>query len=182
MRKHVAVLVLVVASLLLGPVQAAAQNRHPHAGSLAFGYDLGLYIPNEDLHAGFLTQVLAEFYITHNISLRGTGGWSQTGYQGSNEKLEQVRGTFSLLFNWEQEAWHPFVMVGGGYYGIQHKNDIEHTGWTHRWGTNFGGGIEYFARPSITIKVEGTYHWVDENQPAGQANGFALTAGLKKYF
>lgn len=184
MLKYAVTAALVIASVFIAPGPAAAQGRHPHASDLAFGFDVGIYVPDEDLHTGLMTQGLVEFYLTHNISLRGTGGWSKTEFVSSNDLfLEQARAAVNVVFNWEKELWHPFITAGGGYYGIRDYRDDEYNpGWVSRWGINFGGGIEYFSRPTITIKVEGTYHWVEENHPRGEPRGFALTAGLKKYF
>ncbi|MEW5983391.1 MAG: outer membrane beta-barrel protein [Acidobacteriota bacterium] len=184
MTKQVDLSIVAVTLVLLAPWPAAAQHRHPHAGSVAVGFDVGVYVPDEDFHTGFLTQGLAEYYLTPNVSLRGTGGWSKTEFKGQSELfLEQARGAVNVLFNWERGLWHPFITAGGGFYSIRdYRDDSYDPGWVWRTGMNFGGGVEHFSTPSVTIKVEGVYHWVAENHPRGEPRGFALTAGLKKYF
>ncbi len=184
MRKYAALMVLVAVTLVLGQERAAAQDRHPKAADVAVGFDLGFYIPDEDFHVGFNTQGLVEFYFTHNISLRGTVGWTKQEFIDLDDLfLEQGRATLNLVYNWEKELWHPFITVGGGYYHIRdYIDDAYNPGWVSRWGVNFGGGVEYFSRPTVTIKVEGTYHWIERNHPRGEPRGFSLTAGLKKYF
>lgn len=184
MRLRTLATLFAIAALAL-PMGAAAQNREPEAGSFTVGGDVGFLVADDnDFHVGFTPAVHGEFYATPRISLRALGGWSRNRFIGTQDRyLEQYRAAFSVIYNWEGDLWHPFVSAGIGVHKLRHWRDgIEDSGWFNRTGLNVGAGIEYFARPKVTIKAEALYHRVDTPEELTNASGFALSVGLKKYF
>ena len=180
--RHLIVLCAVI--LFAMPGVAGAQNREPHAGSFAIGGDAGFYVPDEEFHTGFTPAVLAEFYIGPRISVRALGGWSRNEFVSMSDRyLEQFRYAFNFVYNWECEYWHPFVTFGGGGHTVRTwRDDVEQTPWHFRGGLNIGAGIEYFVRPKVTFKFEGTYYYVNHPATPPESMGFAATVGMKRYF
>lgn len=178
------VLCLAVAAVLVVPMAAAAQNREPHALSVAIGGDLGVFVPDEELHATFSPDAFVEFYVFGRMSIRAMAAWARPAYVSGDRSLDQLRGTVNVLFNWEKELWHPFITAGAGAYAVQLRAGDETVGSrSTKSGFNAGGGIEYFWAPKVAVKVEATYHWVRQGDlPGGGASGLAISAGLKKYF
>jgi hypothetical protein len=174
---------LFAAVVLALPVTGAAQHREPHAGSAAVGAGVGVYVPGSEFHAGFTPEGFAEFYVTGRLSLRALGGWTTPSLDDNTGEMRQVRGTFSVIYNWEAELWHPFVVVGGGLYRVQPRAQGENSGPVRtRGGGHVGIGVEYFAQPSVTFKFEATYSVVQQGDLPFNPSGLSLTAGLKKYF
>ena len=179
---------LVTFSLLLTvllPASAAAQTREPHALSVAIGGDVGLSVIDDDYHAGFSPSAFAEVYLLPRISVRWTTGFQKnTLVDQYGLFLEQYRNSANVVFNWDSELWHPFVTAGGGWHSMRGtQDDGPSSEWVHRAAANGGVGIEYFARPKLTIKSEATYYWVsgEDDEHVG-ASGWVLSVGLKKYF
>jgi len=168
------------------PTGAAAQLREPEAGSFTLGGDVGFMVADDDdLHVGFTPAIHGEFYVTPRLSVRALGGWSRNRYIGTQDwYLDQYRGTFSVIYNWEGDLWHPFVAAGVGVHRVRHIQDgTEDSGWFNRGGVHVGAGVEYFARPKLSIKAEGLYHRVDSpDEWVSSTSGFALSIGLKRYF
>ena len=187
MRLRTLVTVMAITAFLR-PATALAQNREPAAGAVAIGGDVGLMVADDTFHVGFTPAVTAEFYLTDRTSIRLLGGWSRNRYVGTIDRYqEQYRGALNVVYNWEAELWHPFVAAGVGAHRVRAwQDDVENSGWDTRLGLSAGGGVEYFARPKVTIKVEGLYHWVagadNELGPRDEASGFVISIGLKKYF
>jgi opacity protein-like surface antigen len=88
----------------------------------------------------------------------------------------------SVIYNWEAQEWHPFVVGGAGAYVLM-TNTGSHYGPTQtRLGLHLGAGIEYFARPNLSVKLEATYQFVGRAAGGILPSGMELTVGLKRYF
>jgi opacity protein-like surface antigen len=181
--KNRAYAVLVASALMLGPVTAAAQERAPHRGSTAVGFDAGLLVPKDDqLATGPVLNALFEYYLTARVSARTGFGFANPDYPGNNS-LRQVPLRGDINYNWEGGAWHPFVGTGIGAYFVQRENnDQAFGGQETKFGWNFGGGVEYFFTRRSAIKGEGRYHMVEKTTTGFDPSGLALTIGLKTYF
>ena len=175
-------LAVVVTITLAAP--AVAQPREPKAGSVAIGADAGFIVADEDFHVGFMPSAFAEFYFTSRISGRLLGGWSRNEFVNRDDRyLEQLRAACDVAYNWEYELWHPFVIGGVSVHRVRTwVDDLEEGKWFSQPGFNAGLGVEYFARPKVSLKLEGTYYWVRQHDLPAESTGFVLSAGLKKYF
>jgi len=187
MRLRTLIAFLACAAVTL-PAVAAAQEREPAAGSVAAGADIGFLVADDKFHVGFTPSATVEFYVTDRVSVRALAGWSRNRFIGTLGRYqEQFRGGLNVVYNWEADRWHPFVTAGAAAHHVRLWQDkVESSGWDTRRGISVGGGIEYFARPKVTIKAEGLYHLVrraDSNvADLQEAYGFAISVGLKKYF
>jgi opacity protein-like surface antigen len=174
---------LLALSLLALPVTAAAQHRQPHGGAFAIGGDAGVYVPGSEFHAGFNPDAFVEFYPTSRVSVRAMGAYTSPNFDNDTDELRQVRGSLNISYNWEADLWHPFVTAGVDGFLIQPRSAGENVGDSEaRVGANVGIGIEYFARPQVTFKLEATYHYATRGDLPGSPSGIALTVGMKKYF
>jgi hypothetical protein len=183
MRLRTLVALCVVFTCFL-PAAALAQSREPHALSIAIGGDTGILVGNDNVHVGFTPQASGEIYFLPRLSLRILEGWSRNGVKGDSDlDLEQFRTALSLVWNWEAELWHPFVLAGGSVHSVRMRHsDGQHSSWDTQPGFHVGVGAEFFAKPKVSMKFEGTFYWADRDEFEQEASGFVLTAGLKKYF
>ena len=156
---------LLVTAVLALPGGAAAQLRQPAMGAAAVGGDLGVLVPEEALHTGFSPQAYGEFYLMPRLSLRVLGGWSRNRFVDTQDRyLDQIRGSVNVVYNWEFELWHPFVTAGLGAHRLRVYQDGAVNGeWSTRAGFNVGTGVEYFVRPKVTFKAEGTFYWLGQD-------------------
>jgi hypothetical protein len=176
-----------VMAMCLGPARpAVAQEKlNPHALSFAMGGDIGFWIPDEQFDFTFTPNGFAEFYLTHNLSVRGMVGWTRPNFVDGGRDLDQWRGLFSVVWNWEQGLWHPFILGGVGLVSVQYTvGDGDPVGSRIQEHTVHGGvGVEYFARPKTAFKFEVRYDWARPIPDiAASPSGLALSVGLKKYF
>jgi len=166
------------------PAALLAENQ-PHAGSLAIGADFGLYRPDEEFQVGVTPEAFVEFYVTGRWSIRLLGGWARPKFLDRTRSMDHVRVTANVAYNWEHEYWHPFVSAGIGLYAVQgYLVDDTPVGQRfYRVGFNVATGVEYFWSPKIAVKFEFNYHRAPIVSEIGDGpHGFAVTAGLKKYF
>ena len=175
-------LAVVVTITLAAP--AVAQPREPKAGSVAIGADAGFIVAHSEFHVGVMPSAFAEFYFTSRISGRVLGGWSRNEFVNRDSRyLEQLRAALNVAYNWEFELWHPFVTGGVSIHRVRTwADDVEDSGWFSQPGFNAGLGVEYFARSKVTFTFEATYYRVRQGDLPAVATGFALSAGIKKYF
>lgn len=180
LRYLVPLFMLVTVSL---PATAEAQTREPHALSLALGGDVGFFVPDEEFHTGFTPAVYGEFYLLPRISVRLLAAWSRNEFIDQQDLfLEQFRESLNVVWNWDADLWHPFVTGGVSAHTVRvYRDDVLNSGWSSEIGYNLGVGVEYFARPKLSIKAEGTYYMVSEDLPK-ESSGFALSIGFKRYF
>jgi len=176
---------VLVVLLVAWVVPALAQEYEPHRGTVALGADFGFYVSDEVFNVGFTPDAYVEVYPTSRLSLRLLGGWARPEYVDGGRSLDHIRGTLSAVYNWEAGYWHPFVSAGIGLFSIQYVvGDGENVGARFRRSSlDAGAGVEYFWRPTIALKFEAQYHWMRalRDVQSGPA-GWALTAGLKRYF
>ncbi len=174
---------LVAGLLVLTPVAGFSQERAPHKGSTAVGFDAGVFIPRDDrLETAPILGALFEYYLTPRVSARTDFGFADPSYPGNNS-LRQVPLRGDINYNWEGGKWHPFVGTGVGAYFIQRKSNGQPFGGQEtKFGFNFGGGTEYFFTRRSAFKVEGRYHWVEDTTTGFNPSGLGLTAGIKTYF
>ena len=194
-RVTMSILVMVIASVAWPSQASAQQRRNPAAGTPAFGFDVGIFVPDTNtppeqrFKKTLVIDGLAEFYITPRFSVRGTLAWCEPEldvFPGNQQRQTRLLG--NVLYNWEGGAWHPFATAGVGAYFLKLTGPrflaLGYQGRV-RAGGNVGGGLEYFASPGGTIKFEVTYHFVSYDEPLYDplnASGLNLTVGLKKYF
>jgi hypothetical protein len=163
---------------------AGAQQREPAPGTLAVGADAGFVVTDDVFHVGFTPSAFAEFYLTPRVSIRALGGWSRNQFAAHDDwYLEQFRAAANVTYNWEAELWHPFVTGGVSWHRPRTMvDDGLSSEWSSQAGFNGGFGVEYFVRPKVTFKVEGTYYWVNKDEPLPDPSGLVLSIGMKKYF
>ena len=177
--------IIVVASCLISPGMAAAQERVPYPGSIAVGVDAGAFVPRDDqLDLAPIVNVLLEYYMTPRVSLRTDFGITNpTFVRESSDSLRQVPLRVDLNYNWEGGRWHPFVGTGVGAYFIQPRDNGESIGGREtKAGLNVGGGVEYFTGRTVSLKGEGRYHMIGRTAGGQNPSGLVFTAGLKKYW
>jgi hypothetical protein len=129
-----------------------------------------------------------EGYLSPRLSVRGqigTAWWDIQGlsYDGT---LQPLFFLGNVVYNWEAGVVHPYVTGGGGIYRYGF-NEAGVTGSDTEPGFDFGGGVEYFFAPEVTLTGELLAHRVG-NVPTNRATlGFkgswwSFTVGVKKYF
>ena len=117
--------VIIVGSCITWPGVAVAQERAPHAGSTAVGFDVGAFIPAEsELDNALIFSALLEYYLTPRISLRTDFGLTDPGFaRESADSLRQIPLRLDVNYNWERGKWHPFVGAGVGAYFLRFKDN-----------------------------------------------------------
>jgi hypothetical protein len=174
---------LALAGLLLArEANAQPQRVQPAAGTFSVGGDVGLFVPRHDLEPTIGVDVFGEFNVLDRVSARLLVGYADPNLVGSETSLLQARATASVLYNWEAEAWHPFVLGGVGAYVLMTNSGTSDGPTTTRLGLHLGAGIEYFARSNIAVRFEATYHVLGRVPGGILPSGLVLTAGLKRYF
>jgi opacity protein-like surface antigen len=177
--------VFMLASCIMLSGVATAQERAPHAGSVAAGIDAGVFIPKEDaLETAPIVSVLLEYYVTPRVSLRTDFGLTDPGFSfESSDSLRQIPLRLDVNYNWERGKWHPFVGAGAGAYFLRFKDNGQAFGDTEtKLGFNVGGGIEYFTGRTVSLKGEARYHMIDDMRSGTDPSGLVFTGGLKKYW
>lgn len=178
-------LVTVTILWCVSPIAASAQRRQPHESSIAIGFEAGSFISDADaLENALLLGALFEYYATPRVSFRGAFNWTAPGFEREPEdSVRQLQLRLDVSYNWEHGRWHPFVAAGVGDYIMQHRDNGRAIGDSNvKVGLNLGAGIEYFLDRDMTFKTEGRYHAVDAPRRWPDPSGWALTAGMKKYF
>ena len=176
---------LVVGLCAISPSVVAAQERVPRQGSTAVGVDVGAFVPADDqFDNALIINGLFEYYVTPRVSLRTDFGLADPGLKREAvDSLRQVPLRLDLNYNWEGGRWHPFVGAGVGAYFLQFKDNNRAFGESEtKAGFNVGSGIEYFMNRSVTLKGEARYHAIGTARGGQDPSGWALTAGLKRYF
>ena len=181
---------LIFASLVLGlfvasPRLVTAQEREPHSGSMAAGFDVGAFVPKDSaFDSSLVLNALYEYYVTPRVSLRTEFGWVDPSLKREgSDSLRQLPLRLDVNYNWEGGKWHPFVGAGVGAYFLQTKDNGESFGDSEtNAGFNLGGGVEYFLTHNFAVKGEGRYHVINETWTGLDPSGFAVTGGVKKYF
>jgi hypothetical protein len=163
---------------------AAAQDRIPEVGSVAVGFDFGVLDPQASFRASKTLDAYGEFYVTRRVSVRGTVGWSNPQFADGVGSVRQARLDASLLYNWEAEEWHPFVVagIGGHILRLLDSDQVPVGGREKKVAGNLGAGIEYFARRKVAVKGEARYFFVRHTTLPYDPSGLVVTLGLKKYF
>ena len=177
--------IVVVASSMVAPGMAAAQERAPHTGSTAVGLVAGAFIPRDgQLDVAPIVSVLLEYYVTPRVSLRTDFGVTNPSFvRESSDSLRQIPLRVDVNYNWEGGKWHPFVGTGVGAYFIQPRDNGESFGGSEtKAGFNVGGGVEYFTGRTVSLKGEARYHIISKVAGGQDPSGLVLTAGLKKYW
>jgi hypothetical protein len=187
MRKVIIGSLICASFVVVAPVNVSAQERVPHGGTQAVGFEFGAFLPTGDsgdqLNVAPPVNGFYEYYATPRISLRGTAGWAKPSVTGSPIDAVRVMPLrFDVNYNWERGTWHPFVGAGVGSYFMQYRRRGEQLGDSAtEFGANLGGGLEYFLNRSFALKGEGRYHSVADFGRV-DPSGVALTIGVKSYF
>lgn len=175
----------VLAFSLALPVVAAAQGRIPTEGSLAVAGNAGLFFPSDDvLESTPTVEGQIEFYMTPRLSVRFGLGWADPSLDFEDEdSLRQLRIGGDLIYNWERNAWHPYVGAGLGAHLVQFKDNGEDFGdGDTKLGIALLGGAEYFFGDRTSIKGEGRYQFAQDTDTGFDPSGFVLMGGIKQYF
>lgn len=172
-------------AVLLGvPSVATAQARMPHKDAGAFGGEVGIFLPREDvLTTGPVVEGFYEYYLTARESIRVGAGWLNPKFESeSSDSLRQIRIAVDLVHNWEGGTVHPFVGAGLGTYFLQFRDNGNNVGdsETKLGGTIFGGA-EFFTSDTFAVKGEARYHIVSKVN-GFNPSGLSLTFGVKSYF
>jgi opacity protein-like surface antigen len=176
---------LVLGLCLLASSVATAQEREPHSGSMAAGFDIGAFVPKDGtFESSLVLNALYEYYLTPRVSLRTEFGWADPSFKREgSDSLRQLPLRLDVNYNWEGGKWHPFVGAGVGAYFLQTRDNGQSFGDSEtNAGFNFGGGAEYFLTRNFSLKGEGRYHVIDDTRSGLDPSGFAITGGVKKYF
>jgi outer membrane protein with beta-barrel domain len=177
--------VVLVAACLASPAVAVAQERAPHTGSTAVGFDVGVFAPsNDQLDNALILSALLEYYVTPRVSLRTDFGLTDPGFaRESSDSLRQIPLRVDVNYNWEGGKWHPFVGAGVGAYFLRFKDNGQAFGDTEtKAGFNLGGGVEYFTSRTVSLKGEARYHAIGNTRTGQDPSGLVFTGGLKKYW
>jgi opacity protein-like surface antigen len=180
-------LLCTAAVFALVPAAARAQQV-PHAGQVAAGGEIGVYVPtDEPLSPGYTWGGLIEFYATPRIGIRGTVMTMSNEYDGRDDVEEdQTRFGVDFVYNWEFGRVHPFAGGGIGMHLLRLDREDADAG--DEDNTEFSvqglGGIEFFLNRAWTVKTEARYQWVGTPDKRGSIDpdGLSLTIGLKRYF
>lgn len=177
---------IMAAAIAFFPAVAEAQ-RTPRTGSAAVGGDVGVFRPSEDaLDSGLSLDGFYEYYVSPRVSLRLGLGWTDPGYDGTDDvNLRYIRVGGDLIHNWEGGTIHPFVGAGLGVYIMEPRADGDSLADSEsKLGGVLLGGIEMFTSNTVSIKGEVSYHLISNVDNFGPDNpdGFKITLGLKKYF
>ena len=167
------------------PASLAAQERVPHAGTAAVGFEVGAFLPADAaLDNSLLVGGLFEYYVTPRVSLRTDVGWASPGLSREPaDSLRQLPLRLDVNYNWEGGNWHPFVGAGIGAYVLQVKDNGHAFGESQtKAGFSLGGGVERFIAPTLALKGEVRYHRVNRTTTGRDPSGVSLTAGVKRYF
>jgi Outer membrane protein beta-barrel domain len=171
-------------STVMAPENAFAQRRRPvpDQGMVAIGGEGGVFFPDSVFESAFTFGGLVEPYLSPRVGLRGSVNFMEPGFdRESEDTLQQVRFGIDVIYNWEGGKWHPFAGGGVGISMLELQDNGRELGDETEVGFNLLGGIEYFLNRRTTLKFEGRYQFVDDVFGIDPA-GFALTAGIKRYF
>lgn len=176
------------AGILLAVTLALPSRVHaqpvPDTGQIAAGIDLGWFVPSDDqFDSSIAGGGYFEFYLTPRLGLRTGATAMRPAYvRGVEEQERQLRLGADLVYNWETGRVHPFVGAGVGWHLMRLYERGENIGPNHnKLGLSLLGGAEVFVSRAWAIKGEARYQWVADT-PLVNPSGFALTAGLKRYF
>ena len=174
---------LVVICLTVASAGAVAQPV-PDEGQVAAGAEIGIYFPTDDgLDNGITGGGLVEFYASPRVGIRGTITAMRNSHLANDDIDErQLRIGGDVIYNWEYGTIHPFLGGGIGIHLLRSYVDGDNVGDNDtKFGAQILGGVEYFLNRAWTIKGEGRYQWVAD-RPQVNPDGFAVTAGIKRYF
>jgi hypothetical protein len=175
----------ILAALLFAIVFALpARAQTPDTGLIAVGANFGVFFPDEAQEKTVTIDGQAEWYVTPRISVRGLFGWASPGFENRTEDhFRQVRLLFNGVYNWERREWHPYVTAGAGVYFVRELLDgFDDPDSETRGGLNFGAGVEYFTGQMTSVKGEARFDIVSHPPGLGDASGFTITMGIKRYF
>lgn len=142
------------ASLLLGTPEASAQTEK---GQRSFG-----------LHAGYVTanrSALAGLTFSYNFS-RHFRLTPTVDYVFSHNSTDGMIVNIDYQGPYSINASHTvniYPIAGISYTSWHTKADGTNTDVStrrNRFGLNIGGGIEYYAKPSLKLSAEGRFNWV----------------------
>jgi hypothetical protein len=196
MRRRAFTVVGVVGLLLSMAWPAAAQQpeRTPSAMQLAIGGDVGIFVSRGGYDDSVDVDGFVEFYLHRRISPRAMAGFARPGVDRASicpgtsslpttcvgTTYQQVRLEGSVVYNFEAGEWHPFLF--GGLGGTFFNNPLLDEFYTPRLHVQGGGGIEYFARPYLSVKGEFGFHAQRHHDFDPDPSGLTVSIGLKRYF
>lgn len=143
-------------------VPAAAQYR----GQMAFGLGPNLVLPTQAApNVGFGISGDIEYYLSHR--------WStslETAIQWANEKDSRLNHAYlglSIGFHSDMGRWHPLFKGGTALYHIEKKSSKKDPQQKDTaLGAYFGLGIEHFAKPTFSVRLEIQGHDIFSNLDA----------------
>jgi opacity protein-like surface antigen len=167
----------------IGASAVTAQPRVPDTGMVGISGSAGVILPKDPFEADLALAGAVDFYLSPRLSLRPGVMWADPDVEAHDESLRRVGLLFDVIYNWEGGKVHPFVGAGVGAYffqprafGQSFRDDETNIGGT------VGGGVEYFATRTTTIKGEAQYQFIDQGSLPQSPSAFVLMIGVKKYF
>lgn len=152
LRKSAGIALLFLAVILVGTTPAIAQYR----GQTAFALGPALVFPTEssaDVGAGIHGEF--EYYLSHrwSLGLDTALQWSE----GGGNKLNHAYLGLLVGFHFDLGKWHPLFEGGVALYRVEEKKPRRGTEKETSIGGHFGIGLEYFLRPTTSVRfmIEG---------------------------
>jgi hypothetical protein len=167
------------------PARAQTPRPTPDRNVIGYGFDGGVFFPDEAFESTLTLDGYGEFYVTPRISVRSMLAWANPGIDGrEGDNFKQVKLLFGGNYNWVYKSLRPFAGGGAGVYFLSLKLDdgLPDPEGETRGGIYFGGGSDFILNEESAIKVE--FRWDLVSDPPGlpDASGTSLTVGYKRYF
>ena len=126
---------------------AMAQYR----GQTAFAIGPAIVFPTESkADVGFGIHGQFEYYLSHRWSL-GIDSALQWARNGQN-RLNHAYVGILTGFHFDLGRWHPLFEGGVAVYRVEEKRERQGTRRETALGAHFGVGIEYFFRPTVSVR------------------------------
>jgi hypothetical protein len=151
-------------------------RAHPWAANVDMGFTNQTGDGSFDTHA--LLGASLEKFTAPNVSWRGSismhsfrdPAFQQPFRTLGDEDVTAFNG--NVLYHWTGGNAEPFVTGGAGLYDYHRSFDADRM----EAGVDAGGGIDFFAAPTVAIKLEALYHQTTANSHDSFVAG---TAGIR---
>lgn len=195
MRRFPEVMIITGIVVLLDASPGLAQTRTPGPDTIAVGAGVGFLAPaNEEddaahaLEAATATvEAFLDYHYNAHVSIRGTYGWAQPAFEGTDDVLRRQHVAVSVAYGWPLGPFRPFASIGGGAYFLSHRHENVRVGNSiTKPGGVLGWGLEYYLR-TFALRTEMNVHMLTEDDefPAigGQTpSAFTWVFGVKVPF
>jgi hypothetical protein len=151
-------------------------RAHPWAANVDMGFTNTTGDGNFDTHA--LLAASIEKFTTENVSWRGAVSMHSFGDPAFQQPFRTVGDedvtafNGNVLYHWTGSNAEPFVTGGAGLYDYHRSFGADRM----EVGVDAGGGIDFFAAPTVALKLEALYHQTTANSHDSFVAG---TAGIR---